>query len=251
MNKIGIVIQGPTNYFREILDCYKGYEYIVWSTWENEPIENINFIKQYDIPVIQSEIPSIKGNWNCNLQCISTVNGIEYLRMQNAEISYFIKVRGDMIIRPLNELIKSVNVSLFQNDLAFIGYFKAYPYTFSSDYFLMDFLVAGKYNEIIKFFTPIKSENIGLPFPEKWFEINYFGKFNFVKFNIEIFIKQKVFINSLFFNIYFFKEHLNSNSLRKINGIYVNKAGFLHNILYFLWILPKYAIKKQLKFYFK
>jgi hypothetical protein len=44
----GIVIQGPTNYCKEVVSIYKNIPNVVWSTWEDEPLKNIEFIKQMD-----------------------------------------------------------------------------------------------------------------------------------------------------------------------------------------------------------
>jgi hypothetical protein len=35
----GIVIQGPTTYWDQIIEVYKDVPNVVWSTWDNEPIE--------------------------------------------------------------------------------------------------------------------------------------------------------------------------------------------------------------------
>ena len=39
MSTQGIVIQGPTNYYKKIIECYKNIPNVVWSTWDegNKP----------------------------------------------------------------------------------------------------------------------------------------------------------------------------------------------------------------------
>ena len=50
--KQGIVIQGPTEYYKELADYYQQFDYVVWSTWEGEPQKNINYIESKNIEVI-------------------------------------------------------------------------------------------------------------------------------------------------------------------------------------------------------
>lgn len=76
----GIVIQGSTGYVNEVIDLYKGIPNVVFSTWEDEPEENIQLIKSKGIDVIQSPKPSIAGKFNINLQALSTFAGVQYLK---------------------------------------------------------------------------------------------------------------------------------------------------------------------------
>ena len=48
----GIVIQGPINYYKEIVECYENIPNTVVSTWEDEPEESIKYIESFGIPVI-------------------------------------------------------------------------------------------------------------------------------------------------------------------------------------------------------
>jgi hypothetical protein len=34
----GIVIQGPTDYYKEVADFYSIYPNVVWATWSDEPV---------------------------------------------------------------------------------------------------------------------------------------------------------------------------------------------------------------------
>ena len=40
-----IIIQGPTTYCREVSNYYKNYNQ-VWSTWNSEPEENLEFLSK-------------------------------------------------------------------------------------------------------------------------------------------------------------------------------------------------------------
>ena len=58
----GICIQGPTTYYREVAENWSRWPNVVWSTWIDEPQENIDFIKSKGIDVIQSNPPEIAGD---------------------------------------------------------------------------------------------------------------------------------------------------------------------------------------------
>lgn len=98
----GIVIQGPTNYWDQIIHSYKGFPNVVWSTWDDEPIENINSIKKY-INVIQTPKPENFGCLNVNLQSVSTYKGLEYLK--NLGVTEVLKTRSDIKINHLKKFM--------------------------------------------------------------------------------------------------------------------------------------------------
>jgi hypothetical protein len=99
----GIVIQGPTAYWDQIIEVYKDVPNVVWSTWDDEPIENIKNIEQY-IPVITSPKPSFPGYLNINMQTVSTFKGAEYLESKG--VTEILKTRGDIRIKNLNKLME-------------------------------------------------------------------------------------------------------------------------------------------------
>lgn len=98
----GIVIQGPTNYCKEVAPLYKDIPNVVWSTWKDEPLENIEFIKQY-MDVVLCQKPSFPGYLNINMQTISTLGGVKYL--QERGITEILKTRGDLYISNINSLL--------------------------------------------------------------------------------------------------------------------------------------------------
>jgi hypothetical protein len=98
----GIVIQGPTNYWDQIIETYKDVPNVVWSTWDDEPIENIKNIEQH-IPVITSPKPSFSGHLNINMQTVSTFKGVEYLESKG--VTEVLKTRGDVRIKNLDKLM--------------------------------------------------------------------------------------------------------------------------------------------------
>jgi hypothetical protein len=98
----GIVIQGPTGYCREVAPLYQEIANVVWSTWEDEPQENITFIQQY-MPVVLNEKPSFPGYLNINMQTISTVSGIKFLKDRG--VSEVLKTRGDLKISDISKML--------------------------------------------------------------------------------------------------------------------------------------------------
>lgn len=99
----GIVIQGPTNYYKELSDYYYQFDNVVWSTWDNEPKENIDYIKSKGIEVIINGLPYFNGYMNVNFQVLSTYKGIEFL--ENKNIKEVLKVRSDTIVTNLDKLL--------------------------------------------------------------------------------------------------------------------------------------------------
>jgi hypothetical protein len=99
----GIVIQGPTNFYKELSDYYCQFDNVVWSTWDNEPKENIDYIKSKGIEVIFNGLPSFNGYMNVNFQVLSTYKGIEFLKNKN--IKEVLKVRSDTIVTNLDKLL--------------------------------------------------------------------------------------------------------------------------------------------------
>jgi len=98
----GIVLQGPTTYCKEIINQYEGIPNVVWSMWEDEPQENIEFIKKY-IPVVLNKKPIFPGYLNINMQTVSTLTGIKYL--QERGVTEILKTRGDISISNVSKLL--------------------------------------------------------------------------------------------------------------------------------------------------
>ena len=48
-NDFSIIIQGPTQYYKEIIDTYKSVDNVLWCTWDDEPLEVNNSIKEAGI----------------------------------------------------------------------------------------------------------------------------------------------------------------------------------------------------------
>ncbi len=164
----GIVIQGPTNYYKQVIPCYKDISNVVWSTWVDEPKDNIDYIRDNGIEVILNEKPTIPSYLNVNFQAISTYNGVKYLKDKG--VTEVLKIRGDVQVNDLKILLNKLK----GKEMAFLAIAKegirkdiyyelVYPH-YSHDY-PVDLVIYGSitnminsFNFIIEQFTPIPPE---------------------------------------------------------------------------------------------
>ena len=175
----GIVIQGPTNHYKEVVECYKDIPNVVWSTWDDEPLENIEYIKKY-IPVILNKKPSFSGHLNINMQTISTMGGVNYLKEKG--VNEILKVRGDVII---TNIIKFLSI-LKGKDMAFLAiakegirkdlYYELVYKHYSHDY-PVDLVVYGTTQNIENSFNFVIEENQFIP-PEALILYNFLVGYN-------------------------------------------------------------------------
>jgi len=98
--KQGIVIQGPTEYYKELTDYYSQFDNVVWATWNNEPVTNLDYIRSKGIEVIVIEPPTFPGYMNVNMQLASSFAGVKYL-----DVDEILKVRSDTIVTNLDKLL--------------------------------------------------------------------------------------------------------------------------------------------------
>jgi hypothetical protein len=101
--KQGIVIQGPTEYYKELADYYSQFENVVWATWNDESITRLDYIRDKGIEVILLEKPTIAGYMNVNMQLASSYAGVNRLFELGAD--EVLKVRSDTIVTNLNKLL--------------------------------------------------------------------------------------------------------------------------------------------------
>ena len=98
--KQGIVIQGPTGYYKELTDYYSQFNNVVWATWNDESITNLDYIRSKGIEVILLEKPKFPGYMNINMQLASSYAGVNHLDVDEA-----LKVRSDTIVTNLDKLL--------------------------------------------------------------------------------------------------------------------------------------------------
>jgi hypothetical protein len=175
----GIIIQGPTTYCKEIIDCYQDIPNVVFSTWDTEPQENIDYIKSKNIEVIQLPEPSPSGHLNINYQTLSTFNGIQYLK--NKDVTEGLKIRSDYYINDLKLLLSILkNKPLSFLSICKLGIRPLYyelGYTHTSFDFPIDHIVYGTLNNLEKCFDFQLEENIPIP-PEALIAYSYFSNSN-------------------------------------------------------------------------
>lgn len=90
--RLGIVIQGPTRFYKEICEHYMAYD-VVWSTWRDEPHQE--YIR-FRMPIISQGLLRDAGPRNINLQVRSSLRGIEY--WANQGYTHVMKIRSDVLI---------------------------------------------------------------------------------------------------------------------------------------------------------
>ena len=100
--KQGIIIQGPTEYYKEVADYYSQFDNVVWATWNDESVIRLNYIRDKGIKVILVEKPKVFGYMNVNMQIKSTFAGVSYLENKVDEV---LKVRSDTIVTNLDKLL--------------------------------------------------------------------------------------------------------------------------------------------------
>jgi len=209
----GIIIQGPTDYASHVVDSYEGINNIVWSTWIDEPLSNIELIKSKGIEVVQIDKPTVTGYINVNFQTLSTyVEGL--------------KVRGDMKInnpKLLLELIKGKKISFLsmcKPNIRPLYYELVYQHT-SFD-FPGDLVLYGSLDELEKCFNFQVEDNNPIP-PEALIAYSYLTQSN-IEFNFDY----DHFINS---GISFFAQECLDNNIEIDWLKRSNKEPFWKNIL--------------------
>ena len=98
--KQGILIQGPTEFYKELTDHYSKFDNVVWSTWDNESVVRLDYIKSKGIKVILVTPPKFPGYMNVNLQIRSTYEGL-----MAHDVDEVLKVRSDTIVTNLDKLL--------------------------------------------------------------------------------------------------------------------------------------------------
>jgi len=172
--KQGIIIQGPTEYYKELADYYSQFNNVVWATWNDESIVRLDYIRDKGIEVILVEKPEVFGYMNVNMQVKSSFAGISYLEGKVDEV---LKVRSDTIVTNLDKLLPRLE----NRQLAFmatcktgvrkdLGYELVYYHT-SHDY-PADNVIYGKIYDLKLMFDFQIDELIPIP-PEALIAWNY------------------------------------------------------------------------------
>jgi hypothetical protein len=200
----GVIIQGPTQYAKEIIHLYEGIPNVVWSTWEGEDVE---LIKSKNIEVIQSTLPKFPGHLNINYQTLSTYAGVEYLK--NKGVTEALKIRGDLKpnnVKLLLEILKNKPLSFLaicKPDVRPLYY--ELEYTHTSFDFPVDLFLYGNLDNLEKCFNFQVEDNKPIP-PESLIAYSYF-----INSNLEFKLDYDTFIKN---NISFFMNDCLKNNIK-------------------------------------
>jgi len=170
--KQGILIQGPTEFYKELTDHYSQFDNVVWSTWNNESIVRLDYIKSKGIKVILVEPPKFPGYMNVNMQLRSTYEGL-----MAHNVDELLKVRSDTIVTNLDKLLPKLK----GKQLSFIATCKEgvrgdlvydLVYLHTSHDYPADNVVYGNINELKIMFDFQIDELLSIP-PEALIAWNY------------------------------------------------------------------------------
>ena len=166
ISSVSIIIQGQTKYYIEMIASLRNIENIVWCTWNDEPIENINSIRASGMYVHQIGKPMESGFWNINYQCKSTYEGLIKCK-ELYDTKYYIKIRSDFQISNISLLCENF---IEKNEcLNYLGW------SDSDDGYFLDYIVFGDFISMEKYWNINYFEDNGYPCPEKFLMKHYFN----------------------------------------------------------------------------
>ena len=153
-----ILIQGPTTYLNQIVECYAKFPNVYWTTWigdeKRKKLGNIN--------MNYIEMPKERGSRNVNLQCISTIKGMELVKDKG--FKYFIKIRSDIIIRNFDKLLNHLEKN-YNNKISVIcpQNLKYHAGIDSNGCMLVDYITFGNYDNIYNLWNYYEETPIAIP----------------------------------------------------------------------------------------
>jgi hypothetical protein len=173
--KQGIIIQGPTEYYKELADHYSQFENVVWATWNDESVVHLDYISSKSIQIILLEKPKFPGYMNVNMQLASSYAGVN--RLFELGVEEALKVRSDTIVTNLDKLLPRLQ----GKQLAFAATCKtgvrkdiAYDlvYYHNSHDYPADNVIYGKVEDLLLMFDFQIDEMLAIP-PESLITWNY------------------------------------------------------------------------------
>ena len=140
LNDVGVVIQGPTDHYERVLENIDEDLSYVWSTWGDEPVNNIKSIGK-KMPILLNDKPKFNGFKNINMQCLSSEMGARSINKP-----WIVKTRGDLLWTNQKGLIKLAFEKMLKED-SLCSYLNYKPgihevhdfVTFSSYEYALDF----------------------------------------------------------------------------------------------------------------
>lgn len=192
----GIILQGPTDYYREIGDFYSQFTNVVWSTWDDEPKEHLDYISSKGIILILNKKPEYEGYLNINYQCKTTHSGIDYFKKQG--FTEVIKIRSDVMFQGLELVLPSLlgkeiaflnlNNPVYKPNLAYYLDYYHIGLDFPSDH-----IVYGKIDNMLNSFNYYIPHNNPVP-PESVILRNYLNTKGNTSFEYNNLINQGIYL---------------------------------------------------------
>lgn len=102
-----ITVIGHLRHIDDLITFYKGIKNVIFVVDNIEDPLKIQLLKDHGFKVLINKIPHESGFGNINLQCSSTMVGIDYLKSIN--ITNMIRMRSDQIILQLHTFINNFN----------------------------------------------------------------------------------------------------------------------------------------------
>jgi hypothetical protein len=171
----GIVIQGPTQFYKEVADSWAGWPNVVWSTWTDEPKENLEYIANKGIQVLVGQKPIFRGDANVNLQALSTYNGLKFL--QHDGVTEVLKIRSDHVVSDIKSFLellygKKIAFAALSNATKRGGFYYNLVYEHFAHDYPSDNVVYGKMDDMIKMWA-FQTDQIYVVPPESLIICNY------------------------------------------------------------------------------
>ena len=104
--KTFVVIQGPLTHIDQMIECWSKWPNVVWSTWHGVSEESKEKLEQSGIVLVESEMPSVPGYGNVNLQAAGSTTGI--LMAGSLGATHAFRVRSDIIVSDPVKLIQTL-----------------------------------------------------------------------------------------------------------------------------------------------
>lgn len=184
---ISIVFQGPTNHCKQALENIHSKYETIYSTWIDEPEENLKFIERRVSKLVLNEHPKYSGFRNINKQTTSAKNGI-----LNANGDFIFKSRSDIYFSDIDLIVEKAHES-YSEDLSFFCYYVK----ICDPHQICDFFSYGTKKESLKFWDYLETPNQHFPSykdprcPERQLILNYMKIKN--KDNVNDFLKNSDF----------------------------------------------------------
>lgn len=170
---ICIVITGLIleEYIHNIISSYKDFPNKIISTWKDQNEELINRLSIANFIIVQSDYPSY--NSQTNYQSIASYNGSK--KAEELGFEYIIKIRSDILCNNINKFVEILNNKFDKDKLIIFAGMKYHGNPAEDRVCIMDNMIAGYINNIIKFYSSLQIST-DVRFPEEYLQESYLNK---------------------------------------------------------------------------